>query len=76
MKTLMFEDDGQDFMEWDIDGTGFVVACRPFQSFVWCGMRVVSAEVGKYPQILMKKKIDGTKRATLQHRVLQIKEAA
>ena len=42
MKTIRFRDDGQDFLEWDIDSTGKILACRPFQGFVWCGARVVN----------------------------------
>jgi hypothetical protein len=35
--TLRFEDHGQDFLEWDVDRAGVVVASRPFQADVWCG---------------------------------------
>jgi hypothetical protein len=45
--TVTFEDHGQDFLEWDIQG-GKVVGCRPFQAFAWCGDTVLSEsfEVG------------------------------
>lgn len=42
MKTIVFEDHGQDFLEWDIDGKGIVVGCRPFQGSIWCGIRVLN----------------------------------
>lgn len=44
MKTIIFEDNGQDFLEWDIDEEGKVVDCRPFQSAIWCGYRVLFPE--------------------------------
>lgn len=40
MLTVYFEDHGQDFLEWDIED-GVVVACRPFQGWVWEGTRVI-----------------------------------
>lgn len=42
MKTITFEDQGQDFLEWDIDDKGVVVGCRPFQGSIWCGLRVLN----------------------------------
>ena len=40
--TIEFKDRGQDFTHWDIDKTGRVIACRPFQSWVWTNSRVVN----------------------------------
>ena len=37
--TIVFEDHGQDFLEWDVRN-GVVVACRPFQEWAWKGTRV------------------------------------
>lgn len=37
--TVQFEDQGQDFLEWDIQD-GVVVGCRPFQASVWCGVEI------------------------------------
>lgn len=37
IRTITFEDHGQDFLEWDIDLSNTVVACRPAQGFVWLG---------------------------------------
>jgi hypothetical protein len=36
---IVFEDHGQDFLEWDIID-GVVADCRPFQGFVWKGTKV------------------------------------
>ena len=47
MKTIRFKDEGQDFLEWDMDDTGTVVACRPFQADVWVGVHVLSRPVPK-----------------------------
>ncbi|MFT4191665.1 MAG: hypothetical protein QM617_09115 [Comamonas sp.] len=35
VKTIHFQDHGQDFLEWDLDSVGHVVGCRPFQADVW-----------------------------------------
>ena len=40
MRTIVFVDDGQDFLEWDIDKEGKVVGCRPYQAWLWVGMIV------------------------------------
>ena len=37
--TIVFEDQGQDFLEWDVKN-GVVVAYRPFQEWMWKGTRV------------------------------------
>lgn len=39
--TIHFEDHGQDFLEWDVDGAGLVVGCRPYQAGIWCGCKVI-----------------------------------
>jgi hypothetical protein len=41
-KIIEFEDCGQDFLTWEIDGDGLVVKCEPFQGFVWEGCRVIN----------------------------------
>ena len=46
MVTVYFEDDGQDFLEWDIQD-GKVVDCRPFQGWVWNGTQVTSTDIRK-----------------------------
>ncbi|WP_447776360.1 hypothetical protein [Variovorax boronicumulans] len=58
-KTIAFADQGQDFLEWDLDSTGKVVACRPFQASIWIGHTVRNHEritVGSYAVIT----VDGT----------------
>jgi hypothetical protein len=40
-RTIIFEDHFQDFTEWDIDDSGYVIACRPFQSWAWNGAFVL-----------------------------------
>lgn len=45
MITVFFVDDGQDFLEWDINDKGEVVDCRPFQGFVWIGMTVHNKDI-------------------------------
>jgi len=53
VKTIIFEDHQQDFLEWDIDAGGMVVACRPFQGAVWCGRRVVNPDVEPGEQVFV-----------------------
>ena len=45
MITVFFVDDGQDFLEWDINDAGEVVACRPFQGWVWNGTKVHNKDI-------------------------------
>lgn len=44
MLTVEFTNRGQDFTEWDIDD-GVVVACRPFQEWVWKGTKVHNPDI-------------------------------
>ena len=37
MITIELEDNGQDFLEIDIDMNGVITATRPFQSAIWKG---------------------------------------
>ena len=45
MITIFFVDDGQDFLEWDINDNGEVVDCRPFQGSVWVGTKVHNKDI-------------------------------
>lgn len=45
MKTLIFADHGQDFLEWDIDDSGVITSCRPFQDWLWAGKKVIEPEL-------------------------------
>jgi len=42
--TVVLEDHGQDFLEWDIKD-GVVVDCRPFQGWLWNGTKVHSTDI-------------------------------
>ena len=44
MITVFLEDHGQDFLEWDIED-GVVVACRPFQDWLWNGTKVHNTHI-------------------------------
>jgi len=41
---IRFEDNGQDFLEWEVDDDGQVIGCEPFQASVWCGKYVLQPE--------------------------------
>jgi len=45
MITVFFEDDGQDFLEWDINDKGEVVGCRPLQGDIWIGTKVQNKDI-------------------------------
>lgn len=45
MFTIFFEDDGQDFLEWDVTDSGEVCDCRPFQGDVWIGTKVHNEDI-------------------------------
>jgi hypothetical protein len=47
--TVVLEDRGQDFLEFDIRG-GRIVASRPFQRWLWVGVEVTnqSLSIGKF----------------------------
>lgn len=52
LTTVRFIDTGQDFLEWDLDHTGKVVACRPYQGDVWLGVVVLGTPVpGERPLV-------------------------
>lgn len=42
IRTITFEDQGQDFLEWDIDLNNKVIACRPCQGFLWIGSQITN----------------------------------
>ena len=70
--TIAFEDDSQDFLEWDLDESGKVIDCRPFQADVWCGVLVLNAgtlQPGSEVQLQMK---NGEHR-TLTHLVEEVR---
>ncbi len=60
MKTIYFEDHGQDFLEWDIDDEGFVVDCRPAQSDIWNGHHVLNHSSLKKGDKVLRDHEDGT----------------
>ncbi|GKS85571.1 hypothetical protein AVMA1855_15485 [Acidovorax sp. SUPP1855] len=37
---VTFEDQGQDFLRWELDAKGTVIGCEPFQASVWHGKKV------------------------------------
>lgn len=73
MQTVSFEDHGQDFLEWDIKD-GEVVACRPFQAWLWNGVKVHNIDISP-GDILQFTDKDGVCR-TLNYPVERVKEYA
>ena len=73
MQTVIFEDHGQDFLEWDIED-GVVVDCRPFQSWLWNGTKVHSTDI--HPGLLLDITTKHVRRTRLRYPVLRVKEKA
>lgn len=73
MQTIIFEDHGQDFLEWDIKD-GIVVECRPFQGWLWNGTKVHNTNI-RPGDILKITGRDGMRR-TLNYRVEKVVEIA
>jgi len=74
MITVFFADDGQDFLEWDINDKGEVVDCRPFQGDIWIGTKVHNKDIqpGDHLNLTM---TDGTSRCLI-HAVEKVQEIA
>jgi hypothetical protein len=74
MITVFFEDDGQDFLEWDINDKGEVVDCRPYQGNVWIGVKVVNKDIkpGDRLEVIMPSGIH----RTITHAVDKVQEIA
>jgi hypothetical protein len=73
MKTIVFEDCGQDFLEWDLDDEGTVIDCRPFQSWLWKGSRIAYPDplkVGDQPEV----ETSEGRYLTLKYQIIEIKE--
>ena len=73
MQTVTFEDHGQDFLEWDIED-GKVVACRPFQGWLWVGTTIHNIGIIK-PGDILEITARG-ERTTLNYPVVSVKEKA
>ena len=71
MLTVFFVDEGQDFLEWDINKEGEVIACRPFQSWLWVGVKVQNKDIKRGDLITYTK--DGA-RHQLIHPVEKVKQ--
>ena len=72
MITVFFVDDGQDFLQWDIDDEGKVVDCRPFQGWVWNNTIVHNKDI-KAGDLLDITTPRGT-RTTLNHAVEKVQQ--
>ncbi len=72
MITIFFVDDGQDFLEWDINDNGEVVDCRPFQGFVWVGTKVHNKDIKPGDQLDIT--TPGGTRCRLIHAVAKVQQ--
>jgi len=80
MLTVYFEDHGQDFLEWDIEGPppgekdAVVVGCRPFQEWLWNGTKVHSTDFE--PGLLLDITTTHGERTRLRYPVESVKQDA
>lgn len=59
VRTIEFQDHGQDFLEWDLDKNGKVVECRPFQGWMWEDRVVLNERLRKGSHVQVTGKYDG-----------------
>lgn len=72
-KKITFEDNGQDFLTWTVDGKGNVVDCRPFQFYIWRSVIVDLNTV--QPGVGVSFKIKGKGEViTLKHKTLKVED--
>ncbi len=69
MDKIIFEDKGQDFLEWDVHN-GVVVHCGPFQERIWRGTKIYNSDIqpGDYLEI---ETLDG-RRGLLKYKVVKV----
>jgi len=69
--TVTFEDDGQDFLEWDLRD-GIVFAVRPYQHRIWAGTIVLNQRIEPGDKLIIK--IPAMDRpCALAHRVASVR---
>jgi hypothetical protein len=69
-KTIHFADQGQDFLEWDLDRNGVVVDSRPFQATIWCGTKVLNRQIA--PGAYVRAKVITGRELELKYPVVSI----
>lgn len=73
--TLRFEDDGQDFLKWDLDADGVVIDCWPCQGRIWIGAHVLSfadLREGQRPTVRLKGERVSARPHAIKHRIASI----
>ncbi len=71
IRTIVFEDKGQDFLEWDIQGTK-ILDSRPFQAWVWTRKLITNSgelEVGGYVELYSR---EGPRK--INYKIIEIKK--
>ena len=71
IRTIVFEDRGQDFLEWDIQGI-YILACRPFQAWLWTQKLITNSdelEVGGCVELYSH---EGSRK--INYKIIEIKE--
>jgi hypothetical protein len=70
-----FEDNGQDFLIWEIDpDTGNIVACTPFQDWLWCKFTMLTPQEELFPGgfITVYRKDTEDKPTEIKHRIERV----
>lgn len=74
--TLHFEDHGQDFLEWDLNAAGEVIACRPFQGFVWVGATVTEVDELQAGDYVFIKPVGQDRTTSIRYPLVKVERAA
>jgi hypothetical protein len=75
IRTITFEDHGQDFLKWDIDEKGNVIDCRPFQAWIWCNKIVTNHTQLKVGGYVKNKDIRTNEIGEIRYPIIAITEA-
>jgi hypothetical protein len=75
MKTVTFEDHGQDFLRWELDSAGEVIGCGPFQGWLWIGAKVLNKTIRRGSRLRILARGEPSE-LILNYPVLAVKEYA
>ncbi len=78
MKTLHLEDQGQDFLEFDINDENIIINTRPFQGWVWDGRKILNpktVEAGDFLTLSKKDQHDKSDFLELKYPVERVEKS-
>ncbi len=69
---IHFEDQGQDFLRWDVDANGTVTDSWPFQASLWRGCRVLRHTELKIGDCVIFRSADGKRTSNVRYPIALI----